>query len=107
MQRCFVFRPRPQRVLCTKQETIAPLLNFSYFQPVLARGFNCRRLSFEEANHQCCPTLRRPALHFIGPWLFCHLPPRLVSLTLYYWWLYFPGEQDTRSLSKLLLSKRT
>src|ERR1700677_2199684 len=38
--------------------------------------FRSRRLTFEQADHQCRTTLGRPALHFFWPLLACYLPPR-------------------------------
>ena len=38
--------------------------------------FRCRRLTLEQADHQCRTTLGRPTLHFFWPLLVCHLPPR-------------------------------
>jgi hypothetical protein len=60
-------------------ETVPPLLYLGYFQPVTSRCISRGRLFLEEAEHQCCATLGRPALYLLRVLFVCHLPPCILE----------------------------
>src|SRR4030095_7804568 len=66
LERLLVLRPRPQRILGRRQETLLPVFDLGDGLAVFERRLRHLRLTPDDAQHQRYAALRRPPLYVVG-----------------------------------------